>query len=162
MSRPHHRPNPVRKSTTTQEGFQGNQLCFVSAAVVPTTTRPSLPLITSRKLSYPPKFTKNREAWVENLDTIESLKLGLTPLHAEVFGAFPRIDTLHWNVDWQQKYRRVDWETTQTRAERRGGGRKPWPQKGTGRARHGSIRSPLWKGGRHSLLGLLFQPCMLP
>lgn len=118
-----------------------------SAAVVPTTTRPSLPLITSRKLSYPPKFTKNREAWVENLDTIESLKLGLTPLHAEVFGAFPRIDTLHWNVDWQQKYRRVDWETTQTRAERRGGGRKPWPQKGTGRARHGSIRSPLWKGG---------------
>uniref|UniRef100_G3MS17 Large ribosomal subunit protein uL4m n=1 Tax=Amblyomma maculatum TaxID=34609 RepID=G3MS17_AMBMU len=109
--------------------------------------RPPLPLITKRELAYPSKFTPNREAWVENLDTIESEKLGLIPLHPKVFGVFPRIDTLHWNVNWQLYYQKVDWTTTQTRAERRGGGRKPWPQKGTGRARHGSIRSPLWKGG---------------
>uniref|UniRef100_A0A0K8R6L9 Large ribosomal subunit protein uL4m n=1 Tax=Ixodes ricinus TaxID=34613 RepID=A0A0K8R6L9_IXORI len=110
-------------------------------------TRPPLPLITNRKLAYPPKFTQCREAWVENLDTVESEKLGLVPLHPKIFAGFPRIDTLHWNIHWQKNYQRVDWATAQTRAERRGGGRKPWPQKGTGRARHGSIRAPQWKGG---------------
>ncbi|XP_075556120.1 mitochondrial ribosomal protein L4 [Dermacentor variabilis] len=112
-----------------------------------TPSRPPLPLVIKRELAYPSKFTPNREAWVENLDTIESEKLGLIPLHPKVFGVFPRIDTLHWNIHWQHYYQKVDWTTTESRAERRGGGRKPWPQKGTGRARHGSIRSPLWKGG---------------
>ncbi|XP_050036486.1 large ribosomal subunit protein uL4m isoform X2 [Dermacentor andersoni] len=112
-----------------------------------TPSRPPLPLVIKRELAYPSKFVPNREAWVENLDTIESEKLGLIPLHPKVFGVFPRIDTLHWNIHWQHYYQKVDWTTTESRAERRGGGRKPWPQKGTGRARHGSIRSPLWKGG---------------
>ncbi|XP_077538157.1 mitochondrial ribosomal protein L4 [Haemaphysalis longicornis] len=133
------------QSIVSGPGVDPPPVADTTAPLVP--VRPPLPLITTRELPYPSKFTPNREAWVENLDTVESEKLGLMPLHPKVFGVFPRIDTLHWNVNWQLNYQKVDWTTTETRAERSGGGRKPWPQKGTGRARHGSIRSPLWKGG---------------
>jgi len=110
--------------------------------------RPPIPIITSRQLQYPPKFTAPRQVWVENLDKVEEEKLGIIDLHPLVFAASPRVDILHMNVRWQTLCRKVSFATVKSRAERRGGGRKPWPQKGTGRARHGSIRSPLWnKGG---------------
>ncbi|XP_076239142.1 mitochondrial ribosomal protein L4 [Calliopsis andreniformis] len=92
-------------------------------------------------------YQRPREVWLENLDTVERKKLGLVVLHPDVYGASPRIDIIHQNARWQKMYRFVSYVHTKTRAEVRGGGRKPWPQKGTGRARHGSIRSPLWKGG---------------
>uniref|UniRef100_A0A2K6KYY8 Large ribosomal subunit protein uL4m n=1 Tax=Rhinopithecus bieti TaxID=61621 RepID=A0A2K6KYY8_RHIBE len=57
------------------------------------------------------------------------------------------MDILHQVAMWQKNFKRISYAKTKTRAEVRGGGRKPWPQKGTGRARHGSIRSPLWRGG---------------
>jgi large subunit ribosomal protein L4 len=58
-----------------------------------------------------------------------------------------RPDIIHRVVVWQDKNARKTLYKAKTRAEVRGGGRKPWKQKGTGRARHGSIRSPIWKGG---------------
>ncbi|KAG7213878.1 hypothetical protein KM043_003086 [Ampulex compressa] len=92
-------------------------------------------------------YQKPREVWIENLDTVQEKKLGFITLHPDVFAASPRIDIIHQNVRWQKMYRFVCYAHTRTRAECKGGGRKPWPQKGMGRARHGSIRSPLWKGG---------------
>ncbi|KPJ06972.1 39S ribosomal protein L4, mitochondrial [Papilio machaon] len=103
--------------------------------------------VTQKEWKYPPVYTKPREVWIENLDTVEEKKLGLFELHPSVYAAIPRIDIIHRNFVWQTKYRWVSWAHTKTRAEVRGGGRKPWPQKGLGRARHGSIRSPLWRGG---------------
>ncbi|KAG6798898.1 39S ribosomal protein L4, mitochondrial [Apis mellifera caucasica] len=68
-------------------------------------------------------------------------------LHPDVYGTAPRIDIIHQNVQWQKMYRFVSYAHTKVRSEVRGGGKKPWRQKGLGRARHGSIRSPLWRGG---------------
>ena len=68
-------------------------------------------------------------------------------LDNHMFGAPIRRDIVHRVVRWQLAKRRKGNAFVKTRAEVSGGGRKPWPQKGTGRARHGSIRSPLWRGG---------------
>lgn len=119
-----------------------------SAFTPPSILTRSLPLLTSRKLEFPsPKPTK--QAWLETMAQVEDEKFGMVDLHPEIFGVFPRIDILWWNIYWQRLYKHVDYSFVKNRAEMRGGGRKPWAQKGTGRARHGSIRSPLWnKGGK--------------
>lgn len=72
---------------------------------------------------------------------------GELELSDDVFGV-PVREHLFWEVvNWQRAKRRSGNHKAKTRSEVRGGGRKPWRQKGTGRARHGSIRSPLWVGG---------------
>nr|CAI5854961.1 unnamed protein product [Callosobruchus analis] len=117
--------------------------CFSTAL----TTTPKDTVVEPRKLLFPPKYQKPRQVWLENLDTIDEQKLGILELHPSVFASNPRIDIIHENVRWQRLYRYVSFAHTKSRFECRGGGRKPWPQKGLGRARHGSIRSPLFRGG---------------
>ncbi|MCH7668722.1 MAG: 50S ribosomal protein L4 [Acidobacteria bacterium] len=72
---------------------------------------------------------------------------GQVELNADIFGIEPNKDVMHQVVTAQLAAARQGTHSTKTRAEVRGGGRKPWRQKGLGRARHGSIRSPQWIGG---------------
>jgi len=80
-------------------------------------------------------------------------QVGDIELSEKVFGITPNEAVLHDAVIMQQASLRRGTHATKNRAAVRGGGRKPWRQKGTGRARHGSIRSPLWVGG-----GTVFGP----
>ncbi len=78
--------------------------------------------------------------------TGEKLKTKME-LNDQIFGLEPNEDLLAQYVRVYRANQRQGTVKTKTRGEVRGGGRKPWRQKGTGRARHGSTRSPLWKGG---------------
>jgi large subunit ribosomal protein L4 len=68
-------------------------------------------------------------------------------LSDDVFGVNPRVPLLHQAVVKELAARRAGTHSTRGRSDVRGGGRKPWKQKGTGRARQGSIRATQWKGG---------------
>jgi large subunit ribosomal protein L4 len=78
---------------------------------------------------------------------------GERDLPEELFGGGVNTAVLHQVVSAQLAAARRGTASTKTRAQVRGGGQKPWRQKGTGRARHGSIRSPIWVGG-----GVVFGP----
>jgi large subunit ribosomal protein L4 len=73
--------------------------------------------------------------------------VGQTELDETVWGIEPNIAVMHQALIRQLANARLGTHDTKTRGEVRGGGRKPWRQKGTGRARQGSIRSPQWTGG---------------
>ena len=83
---------------------------------------------------------------IDVVDTTGS-KVGSTELAEEIFGIEPNVAVMHQVVTAQLAARRAGTQSTKTRAEVRGGGAKPWKQKGTGRARQGSIRAPHWRGG---------------
>lgn len=72
---------------------------------------------------------------------------GTVELDAAIFAAPVNVAVMHQVVTAQLANARRDTAKTKTRGERAGGGAKPWRQKGTGRARHGSIRAPQWQGG---------------
>lgn len=80
-------------------------------------------------------------------------KVNDTELSAAVFGIEPNVPAMHEVVRSQRAARRAGTHSTLTRGQVRGGGKKPWRQKGTGRARQGSTRSPQWAGG-----GTVFGP----
>ncbi|MEQ1501386.1 MAG: 50S ribosomal protein L4 [Myxococcota bacterium] len=80
-------------------------------------------------------------------------KVGDFDLDDAVFGAEVKDHLLYAVVRYQRAKARAGTHKTKQRAEVRGGGRKPWRQKGTGRARQGSTRAPHWKGG-----GVVFGP----
>jgi large subunit ribosomal protein L4 len=74
-------------------------------------------------------------------------KVGEVDLKEDIFGVEVKSYLLHEVVVWQRACRRKGTASTKTRGEVSGGGHKPWRQKGTGRARVGSNRSPIWRGG---------------
>jgi large subunit ribosomal protein L4 len=74
-------------------------------------------------------------------------KVRTVNLPSEIFEAPINVDLMHQAYQRQMANARLGTHSTKTRAEVAGGGRKPWRQKGTGRARQGSIRSPQWVGG---------------
>ncbi|MEA3471721.1 MAG: 50S ribosomal protein L4 [Thermodesulfobacteriota bacterium] len=90
---------------------------------------------------------------VLNVYDIEKNKVADLELNDLVFGAPINENVLYEVVRMQMAERRSGTASTKGRSEVRGGGRKPWRQKGTGRARAGTIRSPLWRGG-----GIVFGP----
>lgn len=84
---------------------------------------------------------------------VSGSQVGELELSDSVFGIQPNAHVMHSAVLLQQAAERQGTHKTKGRSEVRGGGRKPWKQKGTGRARQGSIRSPQWVGG-----GTVFGP----
>lgn len=85
--------------------------------------------------------------------TIDGNQVGELELNESVFGVKMNEALIHQAVVMQLASQRLGTHSTKTRGLVRGGGRKPWKQKGTGRARSGSTRSPIWVGG-----GIVFGP----
>jgi large subunit ribosomal protein L4 len=79
--------------------------------------------------------------------------VGEIELREDIFGVPINAPLMHQALVRQQANARLGTHKTKTRGEVTGGGRKPWRQKGTGRARHGSTREPQWRGG-----GIVFGP----
>lgn len=97
--------------------------------------------------------TKKSSKLDRTIFDLSGKEVGTITLPKEVFGVEVNEALLRQAVRVYQANKHQGTSSTKTRAEVRGGGRKPWKQKGTGRARQGSIRSPQWRGG-----GVIFGP----
>ena len=94
----------------------------------------------------------NQTKTVDVLD-VKGAKKGQAELPGDLFDVQANVPLMHQVVVAQQAAARQGTHAVKTRGDVRGGGKKPWRQKGTGRARHGSTRSPIWTGG-----GVTFGP----
>lgn len=100
------------------------------------------------------KTKKHKEINLEQpVRDTKGKKVDSVSLNKKVFDGTVNMPLIHQVVTMYQASQRSGSASTKTRAEVRGGGKKPWRQKGTGRARTGSIRNPLWRGG-----GIIFGP----
>lgn len=99
------------------------------------------------------KFLLNNRMVKVSVYNLEGAVAGSMELPESIFGVAVNPELVHEAVRVLRSESRQVVAHTKTRGEVRGGGKKPWKQKGTGRARHGSIRSPIWKGG-----GVVFGP----
>lgn len=108
---------------------------------------------TASKTKSRAKEPKKPEIPVVDVYSLSGKKIDKFKLNPDVFNARIHGPLLHQVLVMYSANQRQAISSTKTRAEVRGGGKKPWRQKGTGRARAGSIRSPLWRGG-----GVTFGP----
>jgi large subunit ribosomal protein L4 len=119
------------------------------ATKTPTTKKAAAPKVTKPKVvkAVRPRGTRKETSMDVTIFNTKGAEAGKMTLPENIFNLPWNADLVHLVVSGMQANARMGNAHTKDRGEVRGGGRKPWQQKGTGRARHGSSRSPIWKGG---------------